>query len=128
LCDLFGSATKRGRLAFRDSTITGSQRQTRNHVAIDRISGGARDKLLFTDEVVVAGRISLTITCLGPVAEWQRNLLLHVVRDIHDGLIGVGGGAQRGQGTLRLADASHPAITGLRPMPATPPAMEATHD
>jgi CRISPR/Cas system CSM-associated protein Csm3 (group 7 of RAMP superfamily) len=128
LCDVFGSATKRGRLAFRDSTITASQQQTRTHVAIDRISGGGRDKLLFTDEVVVAGRVTLTITCLGPVAEWERNLLLSVVRDIHDGLIGIGGGSQRGQGTLLLASTSHPAITSLQPMPAMPPAAEATHD
>jgi CRISPR/Cas system CSM-associated protein Csm3 (group 7 of RAMP superfamily) len=128
LCDLFGSSGKRGRLAFRDSTITGFGLGTRNHVAIDRISGGARDKLLFTDEVVAAGRVNLTITCLGTVADWERNLLLHVVCDIHDGLIGVGGGAQRGQGTLRLADTSHPALTGLRPMPVTPPAVEAAHD
>jgi CRISPR/Cas system CSM-associated protein Csm3 (group 7 of RAMP superfamily) len=103
LCDLFGSTARRGRLSFHDSTITGARREKRNHVAIDRISGGARDKLLFTDEVVTSGQVKLTITGLAPVAEWERILLLHVVRDIHDGLIGVGSGTQRGQGTLRLA-------------------------
>lgn len=131
LCDLFGSTARRGRIGFRDSAVTRSRRQDRSHVAIDRISGGGRDKLLFTDEVVTGGRVTLTITPLGAVgvvAEWERNLLLHVVRDIHDGLIGVGGGAQRGQGTLRLADAAHPALTALQPMPSRPPVTEAAND
>lgn len=128
LCDLFGYAGKRGRLGFRDSIITGSRHEKRNHVAIDRISGGGRDKLLFTDEVVTAGEMKLTITSLGPVAEWERTLLLHVIRDIHDSLVGVGGGAQRGQGTLRLAAASHPALTALPPMPAQQPSAEPAHD
>jgi CRISPR/Cas system CSM-associated protein Csm3 (group 7 of RAMP superfamily) len=128
LCDLFGSTARRGRIGFRDSTVTQPRRQERSHVAIDRISGGGRDKLLFTDDVVTAGRVTLTITRLGPVAEWERNLLLHVVRDIHDGLIGVGGGAQRGQGTIQLADASHAALTALQPMPSQPPTAEAARD
>jgi CRISPR/Cas system CSM-associated protein Csm3 (group 7 of RAMP superfamily) len=128
LCDLFGSTARRGRIGFRDSVVAQSRRQDRSHVAIDRISGGGRDKLLFTDDVVTAGRVTLTITRLGPAAEWEQNLLLHVVRDIHDGLIGVGGGAQRGQGTLRLADASHAALTTLQPMPSQPPIAEAASD
>jgi CRISPR/Cas system CSM-associated protein Csm3 (group 7 of RAMP superfamily) len=121
ICSLFGSTASRGRIAFRDSTVTGARQEERNHVAIDRISGGGRDKLLFTDNVVTAGRMKLTITSLGPVEQWERDLLLHVVRDIHDGLIGVGAGTHRGQGTLRLADRTHPALTGLRPMPAELP-------
>lgn len=125
LCDLFGSAARRGRIAFRDSTVTQPRTEKRNHVAIDRVSGGGRDKLLFTDEVVTAGRVRLTITALNATAEWERNLLLHVVADIDDGLIGVGGGAQRGQGTLRLAEASRPVLATLRPVPSQPPAAEA---
>jgi CRISPR/Cas system CSM-associated protein Csm3 (group 7 of RAMP superfamily) len=131
LCSLFGSTTRRGRLAFRDSPVLDEveqRRPERSHVAIDRISGGGRDKLLFTDDVVTSGRVRLTITSLGTVADWERDLLLHIVRDIHDGLIGVGGGTQRGQGTLQLADPSHRALTALRPLPAQPPVAEAAHD
>jgi CRISPR/Cas system CSM-associated protein Csm3 (group 7 of RAMP superfamily) len=125
LCALFGSTTSRGRISFRDSTITAAALETRNHVAIDRISGGGQDKLLFTDDVVKSGTVELAVFALGPVSDWERDLLLHVVRDIHDGLIGVGGGAQRGQGTLQLTDAARPALAGLRPMPAQPPDEEA---
>jgi CRISPR/Cas system CSM-associated protein Csm3 (group 7 of RAMP superfamily) len=118
LCSLFGSTTSRGRISFRDSTVTAPSLRERNHVAIDRISGGGQDKLLFTDDVVTSGTVKLAIFALGPVTDWEHNLLLHVMRDIHDGLIGVGGGTQRGQGTLQLTDAARPALTGLRPMPA----------
>jgi CRISPR/Cas system CSM-associated protein Csm3 (group 7 of RAMP superfamily) len=121
LCDLFGSTVRRGRIAFRSSAITGAQRQTRAHVAIDRVSGGARDKLLFTDEIITAGTVKLTISGLTAIADWQHDLLRHVVRDIHDGLIGVGGGAQRGQGTLRLTTASQEQADAPRPLPANPP-------
>lgn len=129
LCSLFGSTARRGRIGFRDSTVTRPRTRERSHVAIDRISGGGRDKLLFTDDIVTAGQVRLTISRLGPVQEWERNLLLHVVLDLHDGLIGVGGGAQRGQGTLRLTDAAHPALlAALEPMPSQPPATEAASD
>jgi CRISPR/Cas system CSM-associated protein Csm3 (group 7 of RAMP superfamily) len=128
LCDLFGSTARRGRIGFRDSRVLQPRLQERSHVAIDRISGGGRDKLLFTDDVVTAGQVMLTIIRLGSVEGWERNMLLHVVMDIHDGLIGVGGGAQRGQGTLRLTEASLSALTPTRPMPSHPPVAEAVRD
>ncbi|MEU8305915.1 RAMP superfamily CRISPR-associated protein [Actinomadura sp. NPDC048955] len=106
LCDLFGSAGRRGRLAFRDSALSKAHTTSRTQAAIDRVTGGARDKLLFTRQIVAAGRLTLLIQALEPVASWERNLLLHVVRDLHDGLIGIGGGAQRGDGTIRLSDQS----------------------
>jgi CRISPR/Cas system CSM-associated protein Csm3 (group 7 of RAMP superfamily) len=122
LCDIFGSAARRGRIAFRSSAITTADSpQTINHVAIDRVSGGARDKLLFSDDVITSGTLKLTITALDVVEPWQGDLLRHVERDIHDGLIGVGGGAQRGQGTLRLTAASQASLANLQPMPDSPP-------
>ncbi|MFF0520680.1 RAMP superfamily CRISPR-associated protein [Actinomadura nitritigenes] len=114
LCALFGSSGHRGRLAFRDSTLSRARTTSRTHVAIDRISAGARDKLLFNRQIVEAGRFTLVIHQLETVTDWERNLLLHVVRDLHDGLIGVGGGAQRGDGTVRLVDETP--LTDLRPV------------
>jgi CRISPR/Cas system CSM-associated protein Csm3 (group 7 of RAMP superfamily) len=114
LCGLFGSTGNRGRLAFRDSALSRARPTSRTHVAIDRVSAGARDKLLFNRQVVEAGRFTLLIHELEPVTAWERNLLLHVVRDLDDGLIGVGGGAQRGDGTVRLVDQTP--LADLRPV------------
>jgi CRISPR/Cas system CSM-associated protein Csm3 (group 7 of RAMP superfamily) len=102
LCDLFGSARARGRLAFPDSPVTNAVTEKRTHVAIDRVTGGARDKLLFSREVVTRGTLTLRVLPLAPLQPWHRPLLAHIVRDLHDGLIGVGGGTQRGSGTLTL--------------------------
>ncbi|MFF4128272.1 RAMP superfamily CRISPR-associated protein [Microbispora rosea] len=102
LCDLFGSTRSRGRVVFVDSAIDKATSAPRTHVAIDRVTGGARDQLLFTQEVIGQGETNLRILQLAPIEDWQRNLLRHVIKDLDDGLIGVGAGSQRGQGTLRL--------------------------
>lgn len=102
LCDLFGSTARRGRLAFADSPIHDAKPAIQPHVAIDRVSGGSRDKLLFSQHVVGGGKLTLQVRALGTVSPWERLLQLHVIRDIDDGLLGVGGGAMRGHGTLRL--------------------------
>ncbi|MBO3752845.1 hypothetical protein J5X84_42925 [Streptosporangiaceae bacterium NEAU-GS5] len=114
LCTLFGSAANRGKLAFHDSVITDPDIRQRTHVAIDRITGGARDQLLFAQNVLLRGQLKLKITALAAVEEWERNLLWHVIRDLDDELIGVGAGTQRGQGTLRVTSA----LTAPQPVAA----------
>jgi hypothetical protein len=54
------------------------------------------------------------------VAPWVRNLIWHVLRDIDDGLIGVGSRTTRGLGTLRLTSQSED------PQPVRVPALEGT--
>lgn len=123
LSRLFGSAREqgrsdaaghRGRLRFGDSRIVGA-RHRRTHVAIDRISGGAALRtdedprktkgLLF--EVCHFGpgaRVELIVynDSSEPVCPKDVELLEHVIRDIGDGMIGIGGMTSRGYGTLTL--------------------------
>ncbi len=124
LARLFGSARERGssdaaghrgQLRFGDSTVQGA-RQRRTHVAIDRISGGTvvgyaedpkddRGGLLFDVEYFGPGAtLKLTIyddSGRGISAD-DRALLQAVVRDLDDGIIGMGGMTSRGYGTLTL--------------------------
>lgn len=103
VCSVFGHQGQRGALAFRDSYIEDwVQQGPRTHVGIDRVSGGARDALLFETMPVTAGRLRLRIDELEPAGPWVRNAIRHVLRDIDDGLIGVGSQTSRGFGTLRL--------------------------
>jgi len=121
-CGIFGHQGQRAKLAFRDSYIEGvpdTPPPPRTHVGIDRVSGGARDALLFQTEPLTAGRLHLRIDALGDVAPWVRNLIWHVLRDIDDGLIGVGSRTTRGLGTLRLTSQSED------PQPVRVPALEA---
>jgi CRISPR/Cas system CSM-associated protein Csm3 (group 7 of RAMP superfamily) len=76
----------------------------RTHVAIDRFTGGAAPGLLFATEVVVSGMVCLQIGKLGETPGWARGLLLAAIRDIADGLVGVGAATTRGHGTLQRVD------------------------
>ena len=106
-CSLFGSVEQRGRVRVWLSPVRDAVIQTRDHVAIDRITGGASEHRLFSEEVIVAGWFELVVDALGgDVAEWERLLLLWVLRDIHDGYVGIGSRTTRGFGTVALADPS----------------------
>lgn len=119
-CGIFGHQGQRAKLAFRDSYIEDipDALPARTHVGINRVSGGARDALLFQTEPLTAGRLHLRIDALDEVDPWVRNLIWHVVRDIDDGLIGVGSRTTRGLGTLRLTSPSED------PQPVRVPALE----
>jgi CRISPR/Cas system CSM-associated protein Csm3 (group 7 of RAMP superfamily) len=119
-CGIFGHQAQRGKLAFRDSYIEDapSAPPARTHVGIDRVSGGARDALLFQIEPLTAGHLRLRIDQLVDIPPWTRNLIWHALRDIDDGLIGVGSRTTRGLGTLRLTS------TPEQPQPVHIPALE----
>lgn len=120
-CGIFGHQGQRAKLAFRDSyleDVPDTPLPVRTHVGIDRVSGGARDALLFQTQPLTAGQLHLRIDALDDVAPWVRNLIWHVLRDIDDGLIGVGSRTTRGLGTLRLTSPSED------PQPVHVPALE----
>ncbi len=119
-CKVFGHQGRRGLLAFADSTIDAAEQPCpRTQVAIDRITGGARDGLLFASQPVTSGSLQLRIDALAPVEDWVRTAIDHVLQDLHDGLIGIGSRTTRGMGTLRLASPPPP------PDPIVVPALEA---
>ena len=66
------------------------------------MTGGSRQALLFTTEALAGGRVLLQIDALGEIPPWVPNVIRHVLRDIGDGLIGVGSRTSRGLGTLKL--------------------------
>lgn len=118
---------ERGTLRFRDTDLAGAKTVQRTHVAIDRVTGGAMDRsgngegpggALFGVQAVAPGSaVRLEIDATAPLADFERVLLEHVVRDVHDRLIGVGGLTSRGYGTLRLAES--------RPLPGPIPRASA---
>ena len=93
---------RRGLLRFRSSVVDVTETLTRTHVAIDRISGGAAESKLFSIRSVPTGTAQLRIDGVAGLPESVRNLLHHVVWDLHEGLIGVGAFTTRGYGTLAL--------------------------
>jgi CRISPR/Cas system CSM-associated protein Csm3 (group 7 of RAMP superfamily) len=127
-CGVFGHQGQRGLLAFRDSVIDPAQPGSeRTQVAIDRVSGGSTDKLLFTTQPLTGGQLRLQIDNLGDLPPWVPIVIDHVLRDLDDGLIGVGSRVTRGLGTLRLLDPIDPpgpvTVPGLEPAAAPEPAL-----
>jgi CRISPR/Cas system CSM-associated protein Csm3 (group 7 of RAMP superfamily) len=92
----------RGVLRFPDTPITTGEEQIteRQHVAVNRFTGGAADALLFSEEVVEQGELTLNIGADGTIPRSSRAALVLALCDLHDGIIGVGGGVTRGNGTL----------------------------
>lgn len=112
ICQTFGwsggdgdSVGLRSRLIFVDSPIREASQVVRQHVALDRFTGGAADGLLFAEEVVESGRLTLEVQVDGnPVSAVVPALLTLAMADIHDGFVGVGSATTRGLGTLRRTD------------------------
>lgn len=95
----------RGRTRFHTTVIEDAVRVKRQHVAIDRFSGGGQDALLYRVEALEEGHFRIRISSLGlPEADVTRLRALTrlVLADLTDGLIGVGGGTTRGYGSVEL--------------------------
>lgn len=105
---LFGSQHRgRGMLWFGESSIALPARaKKRTHVAIDRFTGGVLDGATFSKEIVPQGEtMELRWRWDGTQPpDSVRNLMLHVLRDLHDGLASVGGMGARGYGWVKAAD------------------------
>ncbi|MGW9307764.1 RAMP superfamily CRISPR-associated protein [Saccharomonospora azurea] len=118
-CRLFGYGgasrnSRRAKIAISDSVVEDAKSDLRTHVAIDRFTGGARDQLLYTDEVVTAGHFRLRVYALEPLDDIDRLLIDAVLTDLHDGLIGIGGRSTSGLGTVRIkSDWPRPDPTAL---------------
>jgi len=111
-CALFGWSARSGDLrmgaraavAIPDAMIDDAVCEVRTHVALDRVTGGARDRLLYAQQVVVAGHFRLRVAPLRSLTEVELALLRACVADLHDGLIGLGAATTRGLGTVRIRD------------------------
>ncbi|MGQ9557447.1 MAG: RAMP superfamily CRISPR-associated protein [Desulfurispora sp.] len=101
-CRLFGSPFLKGRALFADAYPVGPVRLgVCSNVGINRITGGAQKGSLFQPEVVEEGTFQVKIELVNYFT-WQLVLLLYVLRDLHDGLLGLGMGGTRGYGRVQV--------------------------
>ena len=118
-CEIFGfagrdrqraSVGRRGRIRVLDADLVDhADPVTRDHVAIDRFTGGAADGLLFTNEIVEQGHFDLVVenlACDNALRDQARALIRLVLDDLTDGLLGIGGSTTRGYGSVRLVEGS----------------------
>ncbi len=112
-CLLFGWSPRSGgdprmgaraAVAIPDAVIDGAEFDLRTHVALDRVTGGARSGLLYAQQVVVTGHFRLRVEPLRCLTDVELALLRACVADLHDGLVGIGTATTRGLGTVRVCD------------------------
>ncbi|MFO0695991.1 MAG: RAMP superfamily CRISPR-associated protein [Polyangiales bacterium] len=114
---LFGSGYAKGRLHVADAfaPIQGKP-QVRRHVAVDRITGGAQEGLLFDNTVVpVKTTFESTLTVERPTADEAR-WIAQTLRAIDVGLIRIGSSKAAGRLAVASAEATGPhaeAFVGL---------------
>jgi CRISPR-associated RAMP protein (TIGR02581 family) len=111
-CRLFGSHYFIGRLETSDGYLSDSFKEsgnavfeTRDGVAIDRLTGGPVNGAKYDLEVLTKGEFHTRITVRN-FERWQLGLLGLVLRDMAEGLIRIGMGKSRGLGRFR-ADINH---------------------
>lgn len=101
---LFGSLSLKGRVTIRDAYPLEPERIIlghRHNVGIDRISGGPKRSALFDREVVESGSFG-TMISLNNFELWQLSLMLHLLKDLHDGYIRLGAATTRGLGKVSV--------------------------
>ncbi|MEV3869687.1 RAMP superfamily CRISPR-associated protein [Streptomyces sp. NPDC049906] len=109
-----GAVGARGWLLFADSPIRDGRVRVRNHVALDRVFGGARDGALYAEQTVEDGHLVLAVRHDppvrepgdSPVRELVRAALVLALSEVADGTVGIGGGTTRGHGTLAALPAT----------------------
>jgi CRISPR/Cas system CSM-associated protein Csm3 (group 7 of RAMP superfamily) len=129
VCAAFGSPLQAGVLDFTTTRLNGTgNTSTRRRTAIDRFTGGAKDGALFAETVQTAVQLRLDIRApaakpsTNGITPWVVRALLHAVRDLSDGLVGVGVGSGTGLGTLEASTVTlgagwHSCLPGVTAVP-----------
>jgi CRISPR/Cas system CSM-associated protein Csm3 (group 7 of RAMP superfamily) len=101
------SVGARALIRVTDAVITDPVPVRRQHVAIDRFTGGAHPGLLYMVDALEGGTFSITVEPLADDVPENtlakiRAVLRLVLQDLHDGVAGVGAGVARGYGSVSI--------------------------
>lgn len=101
-CRLFGSSRLGSRLIVEDSEANENLvKKMYDFVAIDRFTGGARDKAKFDAVTAIKPSFKVRIHLENP-KKWELGWLVLTLRDLKDGLVPIGFGAAKGFGQVRV--------------------------
>lgn len=114
LCAAFGSTTRSGAWELHSSSWSDGATSRRGRNAIDRFTGGVRDKVFFTEHHREQVEMTLRVTSSrDDVPGWVTTALLHALRDLNDGLWGIGPRTSTGLGTVRVTSVTTDQLVDL---------------
>lgn len=100
---LFGSAGQRSIVFFSDAVAATAATHPQTFNAIDRFTGGVMPDALYRVDAVLVDHFDASLRLdASTLADWQRGLLLWVLRDALEGDLVLGWGKGKGYGNLRL--------------------------
>ncbi|MBZ4663742.1 MAG: CRISPR-associated protein family [Caloramator sp.] len=102
-CKIFGSTATRSRISFSDAYPENYKIGTRKCVAINRVTGAAKDKALFDMEYVEWGQFTGKIK-LTNFFKWQIKTIALLFKEIDEGYITFGGLTTKGFGMMKVKD------------------------
>lgn len=113
LCDAFGSSNRSGAWEFHNSPWESGTHQHRTRIAIDRFTSGVRDGATFTEHTQHDVLMTASITTSRDTPTWVGIALLHAIRDLNDGLWGIGPRTAIGLGTAQVTNLSCTNLAGI---------------
>jgi len=102
-----GAVGRRALIRVTDAVVASPVPVRRQHVAIDRFTGGAADGLLYTVDALEGGSFTLSIEQLADAVDDRtlaqfRAVVRLVLEDLDDGIAGIGAGVARGYGSVSV--------------------------
>ena len=106
--NLFGSSYTKSRIHISDATSKDGSGQSRQHVSIDRISGGANEGFLFSHQALTGKPVFQFQLSIEEPTEQEAKWVSSTLRALDMGLLRIGSSKSSG----RLAIAKSPSATG----------------
>ncbi len=97
-----------GKVRIKDIMLDNSAKAVNvQHVAIDRLTGGALDGALYTEAPVWTDKLKIKLEIeFDDLSQKEAELLIHALMDLAEGDLAIGAGGNRGNGRFRLKDDS----------------------
>lgn len=107
-----GDEKARSNIRFSETTLQGAQPKILSRNAIDRFSGGAADKALFTEKTYYGGSCTLVVEFLEAPSEDVLKSFAAAVCDLDEGILAVGGLTAIGRGMFKVGSINGEPVKG----------------
>lgn len=101
--ELFGGTGQQSLIWLSDAVGKNAKEHRQTFNAVDRFTGGVADGALYTANAATATAIKTDLYLKNSLADWQKGLLILLLRDAMEGDLTVGWGKAKGFGSMTIA-------------------------